>query len=102
MKKTGMIGLILALSLVFVLGTGCTKYATDEELAQLEKQRDAALAAEQALADCEEELANLESQRADLQAQLQEVEDEREAVMQRMAEEQRMKVREMDADGEGM
>lgn len=100
MKRTGLIGLLLVFAVALVLGTGCTKYASEEELQQLEEQRNAALAAEQALEDCQEEVSRLERVQAEKEAELQEVRAEKQAVKRRMDAMNKSEM--MQDDGEGM
>ncbi|MFC1553798.1 hypothetical protein ACFL7D_04105 [candidate division KSB1 bacterium] len=66
-KKIKSTALILTISLsclAFVFG-GCTKYASPEDLAELERQKQAALSAE-------EKVQQLEQQKADLERQIRE------------------------------
>ncbi|MBS1261402.1 MAG: hypothetical protein MAG453_00723 [Calditrichaeota bacterium] len=91
MKRTGVFGLLLAFSLALVLGTGCTKYASEEDLQNLDRQRDAALSAEKALDDCQGEVSRLERMKAEKQAELQEAKTEKAAVQQRLQETKEMK-----------
>ncbi len=98
MKRTGLLGLLLVFVVALVLGTGCTKYASEEDLQALEDQRNAALAAEQSLEDCEQETSRMERMKAEKEAELQEVRAEKQAVKRRMDANDKM----MENDGEGM
>jgi hypothetical protein len=84
MKRTGLLGLLLVFVVALVLGTGCTKYASEEDLQQLDEQRNAALSAEQALDGCEDETSRMERLKAEKDAELQEVRAEKQAVKRRM------------------
>ncbi|MFC1728807.1 hypothetical protein ACFL6I_00585 [candidate division KSB1 bacterium] len=68
-SKIGMtvviIGLLFALS-------GCTKYASEADLQELERQRQAALSAEQRVTELQREKADLERQIAAKERELQE------------------------------
>ncbi len=63
-----------------LLSTGCTKYADEEDLAQLENQRRAAASAEQTVQKKQAEKAELEKELADLEAELETAEAELELV----------------------
>ncbi len=53
--------MLIVASLLFVIG-GCTKYASDEDLQALERQKQAALAAEAKIKELEQQKADLERQ----------------------------------------
>lgn len=61
-------------SLVLVFG-GCTKYASQDDLNALERQRQAALSAEQKVQDLEAEKADLERQITQKEQELLDAED---------------------------
>jgi hypothetical protein len=97
MKRTGLMGLLLVFVVALVMGTGCTKYASEEDLQMLDEQRNAALSAEQALDGCEDETSRMERLKAEKEAELQEVRAEKQAV-KRQLDAKKM----MEDDGEGM
>jgi len=73
--KSLRVGLIVIMaSLIFVIG-GCTKYASEEDLAELERQKQAALAAEKKVEDLKREKADLERQLAAKERELREAQN---------------------------
>ncbi len=70
--KAVRVGLIIGMaSAIFVIG-GCTKYANEEDLQALERQKQAALSAEKKVEDLKREKANLERQLAAKERELAE------------------------------
>jgi uncharacterized protein YlxW (UPF0749 family) len=63
----------------FVLG-GCTKYANEKQMTQLDETETAAVAAEKKTADLEKEKADLQAKLAEKQAELQKVQAEKESI----------------------
>lgn len=80
----------LILIALFVLSTfsfmGCTKHPNEKQLAALEEQKNAALAAEQTLEERRREKSRLESELNQKRQELQAAKDELELVKQRLAE----------------
>ncbi len=101
LKRATGVALVSALFLVMVLGTGCTKMATQEQLDQLEALRDEALGAEAVRDSLRREKADLEAQIAQKQAELQAVQQEKEKVAQRLKERQAKQAAEMQMEGGG-
>lgn len=89
--------LTMALLLV-VLGTGCTKYAKEEDLQNLERQKQAALSAEKKVDQLKAEKADLEKTKAQKEAELQKVQAEKATV----AERQQMMKADEGTDGQMM
>ncbi len=69
MRKLLRIVVVFVVIISFFIGVGCSKYASKEQMAQLETQKNAALAAEKKVAD-------LERVKSDLQRQINEKEKE--------------------------
>ncbi|GBE29185.1 hypothetical protein BMS3Bbin04_00196 [bacterium BMS3Bbin04] len=99
MKRTGLLGLLLVFVVALVMGTGCTKYASDEDLQMLEEQRNAALSAEQSLEDCGDETSRLERLKAEKQAELQEARAEKQMVKRQLDEKSSKDAMEFDGEG---
>jgi|Deesub1362B_J571_1020462.scaffolds.fasta_scaffold05504_5 outer membrane murein-binding lipoprotein Lpp len=74
-------GLFLVGTLVM---TGCTRYANEEQLKQLEDTKNAALSAEQKVKDLEAQKANLEKELAAKKAELEKVKQEKATVKERL------------------
>lgn len=74
-KKSRFLKIGLGILLVaFLLGlNGCTKYANEEELQALERQKQATLAAEAKIEDLKQEKSDLERQIATKKRELTEV-----------------------------
>lgn len=74
-KKSRFLKIGLGILLVaFLLGlNGCTKYANEEELQALERQKQATLAAEAKIEDLKQEKSDLERQIATKKRELAEV-----------------------------
>ena len=68
-SKIGMTIVIVSLLFAF---SGCTKYASEADLQELERQRQAALSAEQRVAELQREKADLERQITAKERELQE------------------------------
>ena len=81
-KKVKLFVGILCIALLFFLFafSGCSKYASKEQLAQLETQKQAALAVEKKLDDCNKEKEDLKSQIAQKQKELNKLQKDLEAV----------------------
>lgn len=81
-KKVKLFVGILCIALLFFLFafSGCSKYANKEQLAQLETQKQAALAVEKKLDDCNKEKEDLKSQIAQKQKELNKLQKDLEAV----------------------
>ena len=71
--------LIALLFFLFIL-SGCGKYANQEQLAQLEKQKEAALAAEKSLEDCQREKEDLRNQIAQKQQEADKLQKDLDAI----------------------
>jgi|GEM_PF-505766 len=87
MRRKGVVKAFLVFSIMvflLVLGTGCTKYASDEDLKNLENQKQAALSAEQKVEQLKVEKEKLEQIKAEKEAKLQEVKAEQAAVTERV------------------
>jgi septal ring factor EnvC (AmiA/AmiB activator) len=67
---------LLAIFVVGLLSTGCTKYASEDNLAQLDEAKKAAVAAENLSQDKESEKAALQRELAKLKAELKTAESE--------------------------
>jgi len=78
-KKVVSILCIAFLLFLFVF-SGCSKYANKEQLAQLEMQKQASLAAEKKLEDCKKENEDLNSQIAQKQSELNKFQKDLEAI----------------------
>lgn len=72
--------LLVGVSLGTLLIAGCTQYASQQELTQLENQRKAALAAEQKVQECEQMRADMERQVKEKQAVIDKLTRDRDAV----------------------
>ena len=86
MKRPGMrraVVVLMAALLLVVLGTGCTKYASEEDLQNLESQKQAALSAEKKVEQLQAEKSDLEKTVAQKQSELQKVEAEKATVAER-------------------
>ncbi|RKY89176.1 hypothetical protein DRQ09_01800 [candidate division KSB1 bacterium] len=81
-KKLKLIMGIICIALLFFLFafSGCSKYANKEQLAQLEHQKQAALAAEKKLDDCKKEKEDLKNQIAQKQKELKKLQKDLEAI----------------------
>ncbi len=78
---------VIAVIALFVLSltmTGCSRHPNEEQLQVLEDTKAAALEAEQKLSDCQENHSELESKLAATQQELEEVKEEKELVVQRL------------------
>lgn len=86
---TKAIRIIVTLSLVALFAsvfmTGCSKHPNQEQLQLLEETKQAALAAEQEVADCEKAQAEVKSQLADKKQELANVKQEQSDVSSRLA-----------------
>lgn len=72
-SKFTRIGLsLIAGCLLFAIG-GCTKYASEEDLQALERQKQAALAAEAKIKELEQKKADLERQITQKESELREL-----------------------------
>jgi septal ring factor EnvC (AmiA/AmiB activator) len=71
---------LVALFVVGLLSTGCTKYASEDDLANLEEAKQAAMAAEKMVQDKESEKADLQRELAKLNEELATAESELELV----------------------
>ncbi|HEB84338.1 MAG TPA: hypothetical protein ENI92_04980 [Bacteroidetes bacterium] len=87
----------VALALAFI-GAGCTKYASEEDLKNLDTQKQAALSAEKKVGELKKEKAALESQKAQKENELGQAEAEKAKVEQRLAEESGGAGQEMEGD----
>ncbi|MDZ7373826.1 MAG: hypothetical protein ONB23_07620 [candidate division KSB1 bacterium] len=76
----GMLVLV-AMSLTWI---GCAKHPSKEQLQRLEETKQAALAAEQQLAQCQQQKADLEKQLKAKQDELAKVQAEKSAVQSRL------------------
>lgn len=88
MRRHGVmrtLGVLTVTVLLVVLGTGCTKYASEEDLQNLERQKEAALSAEDKVSQLEAEKAELEQLKAQKETELQEVKAEKMTVAERIA-----------------
>ena len=83
MVKRGLI-LLSVISLLFV--TSCTRYANDEELKQLDQQKNAAKSAEAKLSKLKADRRGLEAKLAEKQSELKAAQDEKVAVEGRLKE----------------
>lgn len=77
---------VLALALLFglLISTGCTKYASPEDLQRLEEARKAALAADKELGRIQAERQDVESELAAKNVELEAAKEELELVKQRL------------------
>ena len=78
-----ILGLFVVSSFSFI---GCTKRPNAEQLQALEEQKNAALAAENTVAERKREKSNLEAQLSQKKQELQNTKTELETVKQRLAE----------------
>jgi hypothetical protein len=88
MRKTlkSLVFLAAAIMLVLLFSfAGCTKYANEQQLQALEETKAAALAAEEALADCKGETTTLEGKLAEKKKELENAKKEKQVVSQRLA-----------------
>jgi len=69
-----------------VVVTGCTRYASEEQLKQLEETKSAALSAEKKVEDLNTEKANLQKELEAKKKELEAVKEERETVKKRLKE----------------
>ncbi len=83
---------VLFVSLFLVLGIGCTKYASQEDLQSLETAKKAALSAEKKQSDLQKEKGSLERKKAQAEDKLRTAEDEKAKVEVRLKELQPMQV----------
>lgn len=67
------VALVIGVVFLFMLGAGCAKLATEEDLKNLEKQKQAALSAEEKVEQLKREKAELEQIKAEKELELQEV-----------------------------
>ena len=84
--KTATVLTAIAVLLVMFALTGCSNTPNEEELKALEEAKAAALAAEDAQAKCESEKSDLESTLADKKQTLNEMQEEKEVVTERLEE----------------
>jgi hypothetical protein len=75
---------IAVLASTFSIIVGCSRGPNEEQLQMLEETKTAALAAEEANADCQKGLADAESQLAEQKQKLAEMKQEKEAVGKRL------------------
>jgi len=80
------VGALLIFGLLFSFIAGCTKYASEEDLKQLEMQQQAALSAEQKRDNLLKEKQELEAQLAAKQKELNTVQTEKKTVEKRLEE----------------
>jgi septal ring factor EnvC (AmiA/AmiB activator) len=80
MAALGMAALVMAT----LSWTGCARHPSKEQLQRLEETKQAALAAEQQLAQCQQQKADLEKQVKAKQDELQKVRAEKAAVQSRL------------------
>lgn len=73
-------GFVVSLTVI-----GCSKHPNEQQLQALTQAQQAANSAEQALRDCNNEKASLESQLSQKKRELQQAEQEKEAVSNRLA-----------------
>jgi len=78
--KMLFVGICLSLFVAGVLVSGCSKYATQDELRRLEEQRKATLSAEQKLQECAQSKADLQRQVKEKQALVEKLTKDRDAV----------------------
>lgn len=78
--KMLLVGICLSLFLAGVLVSGCSKYATQDELRRLEEQRKATLSAEQKVQELDKEKADLQRQVKEKQALVEKLTKDRDAV----------------------
>ena len=86
-KSTRVIAVLSAvIMLLFVfLMTGCSNRPNEEQLRQLEETRQAAMAGETSQAACAEEKADLENQLAASKQKLEDMQQEKESVSNRLS-----------------
>jgi hypothetical protein len=75
---------LTTLASTLMMITGCSRGPNEEQLQMLEETKTAALAAEEANADCQKDLADAESQLAEQKQKLAEMQKEKEAVGKRL------------------
>jgi TolA-binding protein len=79
----GLFSILVAVSLVL---SGCTRYANEEQLNQLDETEAAAVSAEENVAKLEKEKAELEAKLAEKQDELKQVQQEKEKIKSLVAE----------------
>ncbi|MBN2089167.1 hypothetical protein JW964_06125 [candidate division KSB1 bacterium] len=86
MRKASKYVALLLVTGIFFMGlmTGCTKHPNQEQLAKLEEQKKAALAAEEQLGKLQREKADLENQLSKKKMVLEEAKKEKALVQQRL------------------
>jgi biopolymer transport protein ExbB/TolQ len=87
MRRKGVVKAVLVFSMMvflLALGTGCTKYASEEDLQNLENQKQAALSAEKKVEQLKVEKEKLEQIKAEKEAELQAAKAEKAAVAERI------------------
>ncbi len=87
MRKASRFVALLLVTGIFFMGlymTGCTKHPNQEQLAKLEEQKKAALAAEEQLGKLQREKADLENQLSKKKMALEEAKKEKALVQQRL------------------
>ncbi len=75
---------VIALFVLTLSMTGCSKHPNEEQLKVLEDTKAAALEAEQKLSDCQANQTELESKVSATEQTLQEVQEEKRVVMERL------------------
>ena len=78
------LAVIAILASTFSMIVGCSRGPNEEQLQMLEETKTAALAGEEANADCQKDMADVESQLAELKQKLAEMQSEKEAVGKRL------------------
>jgi len=78
----------VAVILVGVMLIGCTRYANDKQLRTLEETKQAALSAEDQVAQLEKENAELKAKLAEKQEELKNVQAEKEKVLSKLGQQQ--------------
>lgn len=79
-----LLSIFLVVIFVIALGAGCTKYAKEEDLQNLEKQKQAAIAAEKKRDQLNQQKSQVEQRKAAKEAELKTVEAEKAKVQSRM------------------
>ncbi len=74
MRRIVQLGLVSLMAAALL--SGCTKYANEDNLAQLENQKQAAIAVESTVGDLQVEKADLQRELAGLKAELEAAEAE--------------------------
>jgi len=80
--KMVFVGICLSLFLAGIMVSGCSKYATQDEMRRLEEQRKATLSAEQKLQECSQARGDLQRQVKEKQALVEKLTKDRDAVKQ--------------------